>query len=217
MNLKSLVLAIVAPLPAKDDMRLLRISTLVFGLALYGFGYSLIVLARLGLDPWNVLQVGIAKQVRIPLGLSVVLVGFVVLLLWIPFRQRIGIGTLLNVVIIGSVLQISLGVVPKPGALLYQACYLISGVVVVAVATSLYISTNLGPGPRDGLMTAIAARGHSIRVVRSVIELTVLVLGWILGGSVGVGTLIFALSIGPLIHLFLPLSRSLLYKEPKHS
>jgi len=132
-------------------------------------------------------------------------VGAVVLLGWIPLRQRPGLGTLCNVVLIGSVIDIMLAAVPPPHSLPVRAAVMVSGVALNGVATGLYIGAGLGPGPRDGLMTGFAARGHSLRVVRTAIEATVLLAGWLLGGTVGVGTVVYAVSIGPLAHIFVPL------------
>jgi uncharacterized membrane protein YczE len=133
-----------------------------------------------------------------------VIVGLIVLALWIPLRQRPGLGTICNVVVVGAVIDIVLAVFAPPQQIAIRWLLLLSGVVLNAIATAAYIGAGLGPGPRDGLMTGLAARGHSVRIVRTAIELTVLAAGWLLGGTVGIGTVIYAFSIGPLAHYFLP-------------
>jgi uncharacterized membrane protein YczE len=183
----------------------LRLAQLYGGLVLYGVSSSLLVLARLGLDPWDVFHQGLARHTPLAIGTWAILVGVAVLVLWIPLRQRPGIGTLSNVVLVGATMDVVLGHVHAPHAMATRVACLVCGVFLNGVATGAYIGAGLGPGPRDGLMTGLAARGHSIRVVRTGIEVTVLVTGWLLGGTVGVGTVLYALSIGPLAHVFVPL------------
>jgi uncharacterized membrane protein YczE len=182
-----------------------RLVQLYAGLVLYGVSSSLLVLAGLGLDPWDVFHQGLSRTVGLAIGTWAILVGVAVLLLWIPLRQRPGIGTVSNVVLVGATMDVVLGHVHAPHALSVRIACLVCGVFLNGVATGAYIGAGLGPGPRDGLMTGLAARGHSIRVVRTGIELAVLVTGWLLGGTVGVGTVLYALSIGPLAHVFIPL------------
>jgi uncharacterized membrane protein YczE len=182
-----------------------RLVQLYAGLVLYGVSSSLLVLAGLGLDPWDVFHQGLSRTFGLAIGTWAILVGVVVLLLWIPLRQRPGIGTVSNVVLVGATMDIVLGQVHASHALGVRIALLICGVFLNGVATGAYIGAGLGPGPRDGLMTGLAARGHSIRLVRTGIELAVLVTGWALGGTVGVGTVLYALSIGPLAHVFIPL------------
>jgi uncharacterized membrane protein YczE len=182
-----------------------RLAQLAGGLVLYGVSSSLLVLSGLGLDPWDVFHQGLARHTPLAIGTWAILVGVVVLLLWIPLRQRPGIGTLSNVVVVGGTMDVVLGHVHAPHELAARVACLVGGVFLNGVATGAYIGAGLGPGPRDGLMTGLAARGHSIRVVRTGIELTVLVTGWLLGGTVGVGTVVYALAIGPLAHVFIPL------------
>ena len=184
---------------------LIRLTQLYAGLLLYGFSSSLLVLAGLGLDPWDVFHQGLARQSSIAIGTWAIIVGAAVLLLWIPLRQKPGIGTLSNVVIVGGTMDVVLGHIHSPHALGWRIVCLAAGVLLNGVATGAYIGAGLGPGPRDGLMTGLAARGHSIRVVRTAMELTVLLTGWLLGGTVGVGTVAYAVSIGPLAHVFIPL------------
>jgi uncharacterized membrane protein YczE len=185
--------------------RLRRLVQLYLGLALYGFSASLLLLAGLGVDPWDVFHQGLSRRFGLGVGTWVIIVGFVVLLLWIPLHQRPGLGTLSNVVVIGAVIDLVLATVPAPNALTARIALMLAGVFLNGVATGAYIGAGLGPGPRDGLMTGLAARGHSIRIVRTGIELTVLATGWLLGGTVGIGTVVYALAIGPLAHVFIPL------------
>ena len=182
-----------------------RLIQLFSGLVLYGVSDAMLLLARLGVDPWDVLHQGLARRIGLQTGTWSIIVGAAVLLLWLPLRQRPGFGTLCNVVVIGSVLDLVLWLVPPPSGLALRVLVLIAGVVLNGVATGLYIGAGLGPGPRDGLMTGIAARGRSIRVVRTGIEATVLLTGWLLGGNVGPGTVLYAVAIGPLAHVFIPL------------
>jgi len=182
----------------------LRLAWLYAGLTGFGVSLALMVRARLGLDPWDVLHQGIARQLGVPIGWVIIAVSALVLIAWIPLRQRPGFGTLSNVVVVGLIVNAALGLIPSPGPLALRMVMLASAVLVNGAATACYIGAGLGPGARDGLMTGIAARGHSIRTVRSVIEMSVLALGVILGGSVGVGTLFYAVAIGPLVHFFLP-------------
>jgi uncharacterized membrane protein YczE len=182
-----------------------RLVQLFAGLILYGVSDSMLLLAGLGVDPWDVLHQGLARRTGVPVGTWAIIAGAVVLLLWIPLRQRPGLGTLCNVVLIGLVINLVLAVVTPPHSLPVQVAVMVSGVVLNGVATGLYIGAGLGPGPRDGLTTGFAARGHSLRVVRTCIEATVLLAGWLLGGTVGVGTVAYAVFIGPLAHIFVPL------------
>lgn len=181
-----------------------RLAQLLGGLVLYGFSDALLVRAGLGLSPWDVLHQGLAVRTGISIGTWVIVVGALVLLGWVPLRQRPGVGTVCNVVVIGLALDASLALVSAPTGLATRVWWLVAGVVLNAVATGAYIGADLGPGPRDGLMTGIAARGRSIRVVRTAIEVAVLVLGVLLGGTAGIGTLAYAVGIGPLVHVLLP-------------
>jgi uncharacterized membrane protein YczE len=182
----------------------LRILWLYVGLAGFGVSLALMVQARLGLDPWDVLHQGIARLLGVRIGWVVIVVSFVVLAAWIPLRQRPGFGTISNAVVVGLVVNVAVSLIPAPSALAARAGMLAAAIVVNGIATGLYIGAGLGPGPRDGLMTGLAARGHSIRVVRTIIEVSVLATGFALGGSVGIGTVAYAVSIGPLVHIFLP-------------
>jgi uncharacterized membrane protein YczE len=185
------------------DVRL-RLAQLYGGLILYGISSSLLVLANLGLDPWDVLHQGLSRTFGLAIGTWAIIVGVVVLLFWIPLRQKPGLGTASNVVLVGLTMNVVLGHVHPPHMLSVRIACLLVGVLLNGIATGAYIGAGLGPGPRDGLMTGLAARGHSIRVVRWGLEFTVLVTGWLLGGNVGIGTLVYAAAIGPLAHIFIP-------------
>ena len=190
-------------LPARADVAR-RLPRLAGGLTSCGVGLALMVAAELGLGPWEVLHQGLSERVGLPIGQVGILVGFVVLLGWLPLRQRLGIGTISNVIWIGLVIDGTLAALPAMDDLALRVAALVTGVVMVGLGSGLYIGAGLGAGPRDGLMTGIAARGYSLRLVRTGIEVSALVLGWLLGGSVGVGTVVFAFAIGPLVQLFLP-------------
>ena len=172
---------------------------------MFGFGVALMVRSELGLSPWEVLHQGISFRTGILLGTVGILIGFVVLFGWIPLREKLGIGTVANVVLIGIVIDLSLWRLPEEfTGLPARSALLVSGVLLIGVGTSLYIGAGLGPGPRDGLMTGIAKRGFPIGVVRTGIELSVLAAGWLLGGTVGVGTVLFAFGVGPVVQVTLP-------------
>ncbi len=181
-----------------------RVTRLYIGLAGFGVSLALMVRARLGLGPWDVLHMGIARHLGVQLGWVTIGVSGLVLLAWIPLRQRPGLGTVSNAIVVGLVVNGALDVLPAPGSLAWRAVWLAGGIGLNGLATACYIGAGLGPGPRDGLMTAIAARGHSLRAVRTLIELSVLAIGCALGGTVGVGTVAYAVSIGPLTQLLLP-------------
>lgn len=181
-----------------------RFPRLMFGLFLFGAGSALQVQANLGLSPWEVLHQGIAVRTPLTIGLASIGVSLLVLLLWIPLRQRLGVGTMTNAVMIGLFIDLVIFLVPQPDALVARWLLLVGGIVLVGIGSGFYIGVHLGPGPRDGLMTGIARRGPSLRVARTGVEGTALVLGWLLGGTVGVGTVLFSLTIGPIVQFFLP-------------
>jgi uncharacterized membrane protein YczE len=181
-----------------------RVLLLLAGLSLYGISLSLLVQADLGVSPWDVFHQGVSRQIDVPLGYVLIATSFTVLLFWIPLKVRPGLGTIANAVVVGLVVDLALRVLPEPDPIGARFGFLGLGVVLNGVATGMYIGAGLGPGPRDGLMTGIAARGHSVRVVRTSIEVAVLLVGVVLGGTVGVGTFVYALAIGPLAHVFLP-------------
>jgi uncharacterized membrane protein YczE len=194
--------AVLSPMPR--DVRGRRFAQLAAGLVLYGVSASMLVLAALGLDPWDVLHQGLSRQLGLGIGTWTLIVSFVVLGLWWPLPQRPGVGTVANAVAVGLVMNVVLGTFDTPHALAPRVALLLGGVVLNGIATGMYIGAGMGPGPRDGLTTGIAARGHSIRVVRTAIEVTVLVAGFALGGTVGIGTLLYAVAIGPISHVTIP-------------
>lgn len=182
-----------------------RIGQLVLGLFLYGIGISLMVRGAIGVSPWDVLAQGVSLRTGLAFGLVTNIIGAFVLLLWIPIRQKPGIGTVANVLLIGPSAQLGLWLLPAPDELLPRVLMFALGLAVVAIATGMYIGARMGPGPRDGLMTGIHRRyGVKIWIARTAVELTVLVIGWVLGGNVGIGTLAFALLIGPMVNVTIP-------------
>jgi uncharacterized membrane protein YczE len=193
----------LAPVP--PDRRPRRAIQLIGGLLLYGITMGLMVRAALGLDPWDVFHWGLMSIIPLSYGTVITLTSAVVLLLWIPLRQRPGVGTIANALIIGWTTDATMAVLPPVHGIGWRITLLVIAVAGNALAGALYIGAGLGPGPRDGLMTGLVARGvGSIRVVRTGIELTVLAIGWLLGGTVGVATVVYALAIGPLLHILLP-------------
>ncbi|HBS4018736.1 hypothetical protein C4Y83_012310 [Klebsiella pneumoniae subsp. pneumoniae] len=182
-----------------------RLLQLYIGLVLYSVSTALFVHANLGADPWDVFHLGVAKQLGISFGTVIILTGAAVLLLWIPIRQMPGLGTVSNVIVLGLAADATLAVLPPLESMVARSALLVGAIVLNAIATGMYIGAGFGPGPRDGLMTGLHARtGWSLRGIRTAIELSVLLIGWLLGGKFGVGTVIYALSIGPLIQLCLP-------------
>jgi uncharacterized membrane protein YczE len=181
-----------------------RLVRCVIGLSLFSVGISMQMNANIGAPPWDVFHQGIANQTGISIGKIIVLTGFSLLLLWIPLKQKPGLGTILNALEIGLVADIALGIIPEPSNILIRILMALSGIVVVAIGSGLYIGSALGPGPRDGLMTGLAKRGIPIRKGRTAVEVIVLVTGWLLGCQVGVATFAFAFGVGPLVHFFLP-------------
>jgi uncharacterized membrane protein YczE len=182
-----------------------RVAQLWLGLVLYGASLALLVQAELGLAPWDVLHEGLSLVTPLSIGMWVIVLGAVVLLLWIPLRQRPGFGTISNVILVGIAVDVTLAVLPTVSGLLLRIGYLVAGLVLNGIATAAYIGARLGPGPRDGLMTGLATKGLSIRLARTLVEATVLIAGFLLGGTVGIGTLLYAFGIGPLVHPLMPL------------
>lgn len=194
---------LLAPIPRDRLPR--RVSQLLVGLVLYGVTMGVMVRATLGLDPWDVFHQGLARHVPLSFGTVITLMSVVVLLAWIPLRQRPGLGTVANALIIGWTTDATLALIPPIHQLWLRIVLLVVAIAANALAGALYIGAGLGPGPRDGLMTGLVARGvGTIRLVRTCIEVTVLAVGWLLGGLVGVGTVAYALSVGPLLHIMLP-------------
>ncbi|MBL3698536.1 YczE/YyaS/YitT family protein [Leucobacter luti] len=185
---------------------LARLSRLIPGLLLYGFADALMIRAAVGVDPWTVFAQGVSLHTPLSIGILTNIIGLGVLLLWIPLRQRPGLGTVLNILLVGPSIDLGLWLLPAPEALWSRIAYFTAGLLLLAVASGIYIGARLGPGPRDGLMTGIHARfGIPIWVGRTGVELTVLAIGWLLGGNVGLGTAAFAILIGPLCGITLPL------------
>ncbi|WP_375194505.1 YitT family protein [Sphingobium sp.] len=182
-----------------------RLFQLFWGLGLYGFAMALMLRANLGLDPWDVLHQGLAPRLGLSFGMTVNLIGALVLLLWWPLRQRPGIGTVCNIMVIGTAVDLSLLILPTPEGYAMRCGWLVAGIILNGVAGGAYIGAGLGPGPRDGLMTGFCRRsGLPVKWVRTGIEIAVLALGWLLGGTVGLGTLLYAATIGWIVHHALP-------------
>ncbi|WP_404198800.1 membrane protein YczE [Streptomyces tauricus] len=191
-----------SPPPSRHLTR--RLFQLYAGLALYGVSSALLVEAGLGLEPWGVLHQGLAERTGLTIGVVSIIVGALVLLLWIPLRQRPGLGTVSNVFVVGIAMDGTLALLPDVHALSVRIPLMAAGILLNGVATGLYIAARFGPGPRDGLMTGFHHRtGRSIRLVRTTLEVAVVVTGFVLGGTVGAGTVLYAVSIGPLTQLFL--------------
>ena len=191
-----------------------RIAQLLVGLFLYGIAIAMMIRANIGVGPWEVFTQGLAHHIDLSFGLLVNIIGVGVLLLWIPIRQKPGIGTVANVLLLGPAADVGLWLIPEQTDLVVRVALFAGGLALLAVATGLYIGAGYGPGPRDGLMTGIHRRwGIRIWIVRTAIEVTVLSIGWVLGGNVGIGTLLFALLIGPMVGVTLPLLRVRLPRE----
>jgi uncharacterized membrane protein YczE len=176
----------------------------IFGLACFGLGISMFVTARLGLAPWDVFHQGVARHTGLALGWVIEIVGFLLLLLWIPLHQRPGLGTILNVAEVGLVVNLVGDHLPSTDRLVPRLAYAVGAVIAIAVGTGLYIGAGLGTGPRDGIMVGLAERGLSVRTTRTVLEAVVMAAGIALGGHIGVGTLAFVFGIGPLVHILIP-------------
>ena len=184
--------------PVERSLRLLA------GLVLFGLAMALLLESRTGLDPWNVFHQGVAEHTGLTIGQVTVLSSLALLALWVPLRQRPGLGTVANALVVGPVVDLGIAWIPTAHGALERGLFMVAAILASAVATGLYVGAGWGPGPRDGLMTGLAARGIPLGAARAGIELSVLAAGWLLGGSVGVGTVAFALAIGPLVHRTLP-------------
>lgn len=192
-------------LPNRDVRLPRRLVQLYAGLLVFAGSEALILHAGLGVMPWDVFQQGLVNHWGLTMGTWSIIVGVGVLLLWIPLRQKPGIGTVSNAIVIGAVLDPILRALPVPESIGWRAAYLLVGILVNGIATAAYIGARLGPGPRDGLMTGLVRlTGLSVRLVRTGIEVAIVAIGWLLGGNLGVGTVVFALAIGPVVHVFLP-------------
>ncbi|HEY8216506.1 MAG TPA: hypothetical protein VIH82_05180 [Acidimicrobiia bacterium] len=192
----------VVTFPSVAELRR-RLPRLLAGILVLGIGITFTIQAHLGVSPYDVLHQGLADVTGLSFGTVVVLLGLLILVIWIPLGQRFGIGTVINTLTVGFVVDGGLHVVDVPGPDALRWLMLLGGIVITAFGMALYIGAGLGPGPRDGLMTGIAAKGYRLWIVRTVLELTALVVGWMLGGDVGIGTVLFAFGIGPLGHWFL--------------
>jgi uncharacterized membrane protein YczE len=192
----------VITFPSLTELRV-RLPRLLLGIVALSLGATLIIQAKLGVSPWDVLHQGLAELTGLSFGTVVVILGVIILVVWIPLGQRFGIGTVINTLTVGFIIDGFLGVIGAPHDLLLRWVMLLAGIVVLALGMGMYIGAGLGPGPRDGLMTGISAKGFPLWLVRTLLELAALVAGWILGGDVGIGTVLFAFGIGPIGHWFL--------------
>lgn len=181
-----------------------RFFQLLIGLVLFGVGIAMMLQSRLGLPPWDVLHQGLTEEFGITVGIWSIIISVAILVLWLPLREKYGVGTVLNAIIIGVVIDIGALVIPQPESVWWNIVLMLGGIVLIGLASGMYIGANLGPGPRDGLMTAVARRGPSIRLTRWGLEIVVLITGILLGGTFGVGTIAFAVFIGPIVQFFLP-------------
>jgi uncharacterized membrane protein YczE len=184
--------------PVERSLRLLA------GLVLFGLAMALLLESRTGLDPWNVFHQGVAEHTGLTIGQVTVISSLALLALWVPLRQRPGLGTFANALVVGPVVDLGIAWIPTANGTAEQVAFMVVAILASAIATGLYVGAGWGPGPRDGLMTGLAAHGIPVGVARAGIELTVLAAGWLLGGTVGAGTVAFALAIGPLVHRTLP-------------
>ena len=192
----------VVTFPSAAELRR-RLPRLLIGISIISVGISLMLDARLGVSPYDVLHQGLADVTGLTFGTVVVVFGLLILLVWIPLGQRFGIGTIINTLSIGFIVDACRDAIPEPHSLALRWPMLLVGIVITAMGMGMYIGAGLGPGPRDGLMTGIAAKGYPLWIVRTILELTALAAGWALGGDVGVGTVLFAFGIGPIGHWFL--------------
>jgi uncharacterized membrane protein YczE len=192
----------VLTFPSLHELRR-RLPRLLVGILILSPGIALILAARLGVSPYDVLHQGLADVTGLSFGTVVVLLGIAILITWIPLGQRFGVGTIINTLTVGFLVDAVLQVTPEPHSLAWRWPMLLAGIVITALGMAMYIGAGLGPGPRDGLMTGISAKGYPLWVVRTVLELVALAAGWALGGDVGIGTVLFAFGIGPIGHWFL--------------
>ena len=191
-------------LPLPSDRLPERVARCMAGLAMFGLGISMFITSELGVAPWDVFHQGFGRKVGISTGIVFEMTGVVILLLWIPLRERMGLGTLLNAIEIGLVVFLIDDHLPHSDLLVVRSAYLLGGLLSIALGSGLYIGAGLGSGPRDGLMLGLSKRGISVRVARTGIEVSVLIVGLLMGGTIGVGTVAFTFGIGPLVQFFLP-------------
>lgn len=187
--------------PSRGPLLGKRVFQLVAGLVIFGFGIVLMLQSGLGVPPWDVLHQGLSEKFGLTVGIWSIVISAAVLLLWLPIRERYGLGTILNAILIGVAIDVFAALIPRPESMIWRIALLAAGIVIIGLASGLYIGAHLGPGPRDGLMTGIAKFGPSVRLTRTVIEVIVLAMGWALGGTFGVGTIAFALFIGPIVQM----------------
>lgn len=191
-------------IPVRGPRLTRRMVNLTVGLVLFGVGIGFMLQSGLGVPPWDVLHQGLARRFGLTVGVWSIIVSGLILVAWLPLREPYGVGTLLNAVIIGVTIDLSAWALPHAESVITQVVMLAAGILLIGFSSGLYIGANLGPGPRDGLMTGVARRGPSIRLTRTAIEVSALAAGWLLGGTFGIGTVAFAVLIGPIIQFFLP-------------
>jgi uncharacterized membrane protein YczE len=190
------------PLPPKAELTR-RVRRLLIGLLLFGVGVAFTAVSELGLAPWEVLHQGISRRTGVPLGTVGIIMGAFVLIAWIPLRERVGLGTILNFTIIGVIIDLTLLILPEQaGSTMWRWGAVLGGIALVGLGSGLYIGAGLGPGPRDGLMTAFARRGHKMHKTRTIVEVLALFVGWLLGGTIGSGTVLYAFGVGPAVGYF---------------
>ncbi len=194
-------------LPLPQDRLGQRIARCIAGLTLFGFGISCFLTAELGVAPWDVFHQGLERKTGVPIGIIIEITGVFILLLWIPLRERLGLGTLLNAVLIGLVVFMIDHHLPHTDVMALRVGYMLLGLLSIGIGSGFYIGAGLGSGPRDGLMLGLSKHGISVRFARTAIEITVLLAGVALGGTIGVGTVAFTFGIGPLVQIFLPRMR----------
>lgn len=202
-----------APTPLSIKPPLLSVLFLLVGLSIFGFGHAILFGSNFGVSPWMVLAEGLAIQFEIGIGLSIIVVSFGVLLFWIPLKEKPGIGTFINFFVVAAVIEITLPYIPYQTDISLKLLQVFLGILVIGIGGSIYLIANLGPGPRDGLMTGISKKTEiPMAYVRNALEISVVIIGWSLGGTAGVGTLIFAIMIGPVIVAYMFLMKTIFEK-----
>ena len=202
-----------APTPLSIKPPLLSVLFLFIGLSIFGFGHAILFGSNFGVSPWMVLAQGLAIQFEIGIGLSIIVVSFGVLFFWIPLKEKPGIGTFINFFVVAAVIEMTLPYIPYQTDIFLKLLQVFLGILVIGIGGSIYLIANLGPGPRDGLMTGLSRKtGTPMAYVRNVLEVSVVIIGWSLGGTAGVGTLIFAIMIGPVIVAYMYLMKTIFEK-----